>query len=139
MTELSLCKQVPFSQDEVSNPVGKAAKYVKLLEYLSNPGNPWMERQTLATEVLGYSRPQSLWNLFNAHELNEIEGQALEIRRKRCAGLSARIDDALVKEALAGNVAAIKLYYKRIENWSEQQDLEHAEEEMPNITISKRV
>ncbi|MDG5466805.1 hypothetical protein P9J64_00560 [Deltaproteobacteria bacterium IMCC39524] len=125
-----------FGSDLNTSPKGRKEKTDKLLNYLSNPENPWLDRQTLATEVLGYSKPQSLWNLFQGSELDEIEKEALELRRQRCSTISAKVDQALLKKALEGDVKAIKLYYQRYENWSERQILDHQLDGPPLITIT---
>lgn len=95
----------------------------KLLEYLGNPANVWPDRETLAIEVLGFKNRESLYNTFLASELNEIEKEALEVRRTKYAPALANADLALIKEAVDGNVQAIKLMYQKIEGWSEKQIL----------------
>lgn len=124
-----------FGDDLVFKSQAQNEKAAIALNYLSNPENPWIDRQTLATEVLGYSKPQSLWNLFSRSELDTIEREALAARRQRCATISAKVDQALLDRALEGDVKAIKLYYQRYENWSERQILDHAGDAAPIIRI----
>ena len=83
-----------------------------LLSYLSNPENKFLPPQTLATEVLGFKNPQSIWNAFSSDELHEIYMEALEYRRKRYTWDLSDINLALLKEAKAGNIQAIKLCYQ---------------------------
>lgn len=71
---------------------------------------------------LGY-RTNRVRSMFSRDELHEIEKVSLEIRRRRFSRVSRDVDDALVRRALSGDVMAMKLYYQRIEGWSEKQIL----------------
>ena len=97
---------------------------LKLLEYLGNPDNDFVDRTTQAQKVLGFVHQASLYNTFNKDELDEIESKALEIRRTKYKPGIAAADKALLAEAKAGDVPAIKLLYQRLENWSEKQKLD---------------
>lgn len=90
----------------------------KLLRYLSNADNPWPDRKTLATTVLGYKHSQSIWTVFTGAELNEIEREALDNRRKRYASMLARADMGILRAAASGDARAAKLCYEKFENWS---------------------
>jgi hypothetical protein len=92
----------------------------KLLEYLGNPENEFLNRVRLAIEVLGFAKRESLYQTFTLDELNEIEAEALEIRRKKYKSEIAKADKALFKQAHGGDVAAIKLCYQKFEDWSER-------------------
>lgn len=135
MREQALADAEQFGSGETDRVVGKQAKKARILDYLSNPENPWIDRQTLATEVLGYRKAQSLWNLIPSAELNQIEQEALELRRKRCAHISARVDQALLEKALSGNVQAIKLYYQRFEGWSEKLLLDPRDSRKQTVVV----
>jgi len=91
----------------------------KLLEYLTNPENEFRNRTFLATEVLGYKKRQSLTNCFTSAELDQIEAEALEIRRSKYSSDLAKIDASLLKAAKGGDTAAIKLAYQKFEGWKE--------------------
>lgn len=87
----------------------------KLLEYLSEPDNPFISRIELSTKVLGYKQPRSLYAHFTPLDLAEIENEALEERKRRSARCRAVVYDALYKEAQVGNVPAAKEYLDRTE------------------------
>ncbi len=97
---------------------------VKLVEYLGNPNNDFRGRAFLSTHVLGYKNEHQIHRLFSGDEIHEIEREALEIRRKKYAFRLSRIDIALLNQATAGDVPAIKLSYQRFEDWSEKQRFE---------------
>jgi hypothetical protein len=56
---------------------------IKLLEYLGNPENEWLTRSRLSTEALGFRRENQVYRVFTVEELNQIEVEALDIRRKK--------------------------------------------------------
>jgi len=95
------------------------------VEYLSDPGNPWISRNAYAAEVLGYAQPKTLWKVFTPSELEEIEAEALVERRKRISPILARVDQALFAKAQDGDLDAIKLVYQRFEAWSEKKTVNH--------------
>ena len=97
---------------------------VKLLEYLGNPENDFRGRAFLSTHILGYKCEQQIHNLFDGDEIHEIEREALESRRKKYGAQLSRVDNALLKEATAGDVPAIKLVYQRFEDWVEKKAVE---------------
>lgn len=94
---------------------------LKLLEYLGNPENEFLNRVRLAIEVLEFSKRESLYQSFTVDDLDEIEAEALEIRRKKYKPGLATADKALLDKAKDGDVSAIKLCYQRFEDWSEKQ------------------
>ena len=91
---------------------------LKILKYLANPENDWPNRGGLAV-VAGIAE-DTFRGHFNADDIDEIESTGLELRRKRCAGSSAQVDKGLLKKATDGDPAACKLYYQRIEGWTEK-------------------
>jgi hypothetical protein len=95
----------------------------RLLRYLSDPDNDWLDRKTLAVTVLGYKHSQSIWTVFTGAELDQIEREALDNRRKRYASMLARADMGILRAAASGDARAAKLCYQRFEGWTEKTDL----------------
>jgi len=95
----------------------------RLMRYLSDPENDWLDRKTLAIAVLGYKHSQSIWTVFTGAELDEIQREALDNRRKRYASMLARADMGILKAAAAGNPAAAKLAYQKFEGWTEKSQI----------------
>ena len=92
----------------------------KLIEYLGNPSNDWHDRKTLAIQVLGYKHEPSLYKCFTPAELDQIEREALDIRRSKYCSMIAKVDKALLlRAAMEGDPTAAKLCYQRFENWKE--------------------
>jgi hypothetical protein len=104
----------------------KEANKLKMLEYLGNPDNEWLDRSGVAKQVLGYKNPQPLWRQFSLSELVEIEREALDLRRGKYARHLAHVDHGLLKAAKAGDARAAKLVYQRFENWSEKTEVKHS-------------
>jgi hypothetical protein len=98
---------------------------VKMLEYLGNPENDFPTRMFINSNILQYKDPTYIYKLFTLEELNEIEAEALEIRRKKYKPQLAKADKKLFEIAHDGDVSAIKLCYQRFEEWSEKQQLSH--------------
>jgi len=97
-----------------------------LMEYLTNPDNPFVNRTHLSIDVLGFSQASVIYQVFTPDELTEIEDEALEARRKRYAGKLAKVDDAVLRRAASdeGTAADAKLAFQRYENWTEKQKQE---------------
>jgi len=103
----------------------KKNNYAKLLDYMSDPKNPTLTRCQLSTQVLGYVQEHTIYAQFSPDELNEIEWEALRIRRKRYASEMIKVDKGLLKKAIHdGNAAEAKLAYQKFEGWSEKNTLE---------------
>jgi len=98
----------------------KILKYHKLLKYLSNPDNAEVGVEFLACEVLGYKQRNTIYSAFKCEELTEIYDEGLALCRKQCARLLRSVDLGMLKQGAAGNPAAAKLVYQRIEGWSEK-------------------
>ena len=97
----------------------------KLLDYLSDPENPWPQTRREYGDLFGKAR-QNIYRLVgDGAELDAIEREAYEIRKQRLAKQSAIVDDALYQEAIKGNVKAIKLWKQIREGWSERTVQEH--------------
>lgn len=93
------------------------------LHYLANPENEFPTRVKLAEEVLGFGNSQSLYAVFTVQELQELEAEALELRRSKYAPSLSRVDTALINSACEGNPASAKLCYQRFEGWSEKREI----------------
>lgn len=96
----------------------------KLLQYLADPNNEFLTRQELSNKVLGYRNPNQLNCMFTADELQEIEREALELRRKKYAPRLSKIDKAILERAETGDPVAARLAYKRFEGWTETARIE---------------
>jgi hypothetical protein len=94
---------------------------IKIIEYWSNPDNAFIPWQRLCTEVCHYRNSRYLYKLFTIEERRQIAWKAVEERRKNCAAQSAAVDHALLRKALTGETAASKLWYQKMEGWSEKQ------------------
>lgn len=87
---------------------------VKLLEYLGNPEHDFPSRAFMSNEILGYQHPNQVNILFTALELQEIEYEALEIRKKNSAKIIGKAYKALEKQ-FDKSVPAIIEYLNRME------------------------
>ena len=104
----------------------QAAKNRQLLmDYLSNPDNPEVKRTDYSKKILGYKQNSQIYKFFTPAEINEIEWDALQEKRKRYAPKIAKIDNAMITAAEDGNANAGKLCYQRFENWSEKSIVQH--------------
>ena len=92
-----------------------------IIEYLSDPDNPHMNRSQLSVDLLGFSQQSVIYTHFTPAELAEIELEALELRRKCYATKLAQVDDGLISKAIAGGAAEAKLVYERFEGWNPKQ------------------
>lgn len=95
----------------------------KLLEYLGNPENDFLNRQEYSTLILGYAQESAVYKHFTPDELSEIEAEALVIRRKKYSPKLSQADVGVLKQAAKGDSSAAKLAYQRFEGWSEKQEL----------------
>jgi len=100
---------------------------VKLVEYIGDPNNDFPSRAYMSTEVLKFSTKSQINRTFTPEELREIESEALELRRKKCARQSIEVDKNLIENAKKGdNPKWVELYYKRFEGWAEKKQHEHS-------------
>ena len=81
-----------------------------LLEYLSNPDNDWPKRSDYSQKVLGYKRDTQIYKSLTPQDLTEIEGLALENRKKRSARQRGMVLEALFKKAIGFTVRDTKLF-----------------------------
>lgn len=84
-----------------------------LIKYLSDWDNDFPKRVDFGT-ILGLKSP-TLWRVFTAAELDEIENEALEIRKKNAARPRQEAYKALIRQFNKGNVPAIKEFLERTE------------------------
>lgn len=94
-----------------------------LVEYWCDEESSHLPRKKIAESILGISK-QALYKLFAPDELDEIERECLKTRRKRYLSKLMKVDDALFRRAMAGNIPAIKLCYQRFEAWNPNNNAE---------------
>lgn len=91
----------------------KDRKRNKLLEYLSNPENEFLNREQLSLTVLGYKNACSLYRILSPVELDELEAEAVENRKARSSRQVSIVYAALYKKAKGGDVNAAKEWLDR--------------------------
>lgn len=91
----------------------KEINKAKILEYLGNPENEFLNRAGIALVILGYKQEQSMYQLLKPSDLNELEAEAFEMRKKRSAMQQSQVYAALYKKAIKGDVAACKEWLDR--------------------------
>ena len=72
----------------------------KLLDFLGNPENDFVSRTDMSIKVLGYKKQNAIYNAFSPSELDDIEVEALELRKKRTVRQRANVLEALYKRAI---------------------------------------
>lgn len=98
----------------------------KIIEFVSNPENPFLSWTRMSHHVLKHKNPKSVYHLFDAGERDAIFKEALELRRKRYTCLLAEVDKALFHKAMTeGDPSAAKLLYQRFEGWAATEKREH--------------
>jgi hypothetical protein len=96
----------------------------KLLAFFSNPDAPKLPRSAWSTKILGYKNEVQIYKFFSPYDLNEIEWEALEMRRKRYASKMTEVDRAMIKEASSGNAKAAELCYKKFEGMTDKKEID---------------
>jgi hypothetical protein len=96
---------------------------VKLIEYMGDPDNEFPTRSKMP-EICGIKK-QTMYHHFTPDELCVVEAEGLELRRSRYLRQASEIDAGLMARAKEGDPAAAKLFYQRLEKWSEKTQLEH--------------
>ncbi len=86
----------------------------RLLEYLGNPENDFLNRSAMASEILKLSA-KTFYRHFAPHEIQEIELAAYEERKKNSARQRGIILNSLYTEGKGGNVPAAKEFLDRTE------------------------
>ncbi len=92
------------------------------LEILTDPNIEVPSRSELAV-LLGIAR-KTLYENFSGDDLHELYLEAMTIRRERIKERSGEVDEALIRLAIHGDVAAIKLFYQRHEGWAPRTAIE---------------
>ena len=96
-----------------------------ILQYLSDGANPWPKRGVLATKVCGYADTRWFYRLFSVEDLDEIEQEALRVRRRGYSKYLAQVDLAVLKKAATeGDSKAARLAYERFEGWQKDSKAE---------------
>lgn len=88
---------------------------IKLLDYLGDPENDFLPRIRLSTDILGYKTEQYIHQLFTSSELNEIEAEAFELRKKNSVRERSELYKSLYMHGKKGNVQAAKEFLERTE------------------------
>lgn len=107
----------------ITSEEAKTRNRTVILEYLADPRNEWLGRVQIARKLLGYTSANSMYAIHSPREIQEIELEAIDMRRTAYISKLSRVDDALFEKAYTGDVQAIKLVYQRFENWSEKHDM----------------
>jgi hypothetical protein len=84
-----------------------------MLEYLSNPDNPWVSRKEMS-ELLGIHKCR-LHVIFTPAELAQIDAEARLIRRKGYMKELVEVDKKMINKAKTGDVKAAKLVYEQLD------------------------
>lgn len=93
----------------------KEKNWVLLVSFLSDPDNPFPNRQDYSQTILKYKNPTQIYRYFTPEELTQIEAEAMENRKARTARQRAKLYDKLYELGDDGNVTAIKEYLDRTE------------------------
>ena len=109
---------------------------VKLVEYLADPENEFPSRSFLASNVLGFKNASVIYRHFTPAELDQIEAEALELRRRRYVRSFAAVDSAMIAKAKDGDPVAAKLIYQRLEGWNPAQKVESKVEVSGELTLA---
>lgn len=103
---------------ERESPADPEELKVFILDYLSNPENPWLKGKELA-EKLGTTYAV-LWRAFNgAAGLKKLYRKALDQRRSLIAPWTVKVDEKLFEmAAVKGEKWAIEMWYQRYEDFA---------------------
>ena len=83
------------------------------MKYLSDPENDYPHRQEYA-KILGV-HIQTLYKHFTPADMQDIENEAYEIRKKNSSKQRAEVLKSMFTEAKNGNVSAANLFLERTE------------------------
>lgn len=101
------------SEQKVNRLSAKQRHRINLLKHLGDWENIFPSR-TDYLNILGIKRT-TLYKHFSPAELQEIENEGLELRKKNTARPRAEVFQSLLAEAKSGNVQAIKEFLNRTE------------------------
>lgn len=85
----------------------------RLLEYLGNPENDFLNRSAMSAQL--NISAKTFYRHFAPHEIQEIEKEAYEERKKNSARQRGVVLSSLYTEAKGGNVSAAKEFLDRTE------------------------
>ena len=85
----------------------------RILDFLGNPDNDYPPRQDYA-KLCNFSI-QRMYQVFPPAELQDIENEAYEIRKKNSTKQRSEVLKAMLAEAKSGNVSAANLFLERTE------------------------
>lgn len=122
----SVAKGIHMAKKPVKRLGIKEVHRKKLITHLANPDNEWPKRSDWLSKILGMKTGyRYMYRMFKAEELDQIEIDALTLRRKKYAPMLADVDKALIKNAQEnGRAAEVSLVYKRFEGWQERSTTE---------------
>lgn len=80
-----------------------------ILEYLSDPENPFIRRRFYSTQLLGYKNEAQVYSSLTPEELTAIEQEALENRKARSARQRSDVLEALYKRAMGYSHKAVDI------------------------------
>lgn len=110
----------PPRRNDVVAARRKAKYHTLIMDAVSDPGLPWMNRMALA-RYLKLSSCQ-LYKMFSAEELDKIEDEAMENRRQRLTEIRQgytpdllQIDQTVLSKAKKGSLGHATLAYNRFE------------------------
>lgn len=86
----------------------------RMLDFWGNPENDFITRIAMHTDVLKISGP-TFYAHFTPAEIQEIENEAFEERKKNSTKIRSEIYKALAAEAKKGNVKAAQEFLNRTE------------------------
>ncbi len=92
----------------------KAHNRRKLIDFIANPENEFPNRGEMSVDVLGYTDHTAIYQYFTPVELDEIEAEAFEVRKRRSVKRQSEVFAALHKSAKGGDVAAAKEWLNRV-------------------------
>ena len=97
--------------------VTKEQRQVQIMEILQDTSIPFPNRTELC-ELLGIKSRSNLYQMFTLEEIDSLYMEGVAFRREKLKERGAEVDEALLRLAVHGDVAAIKLYYQRHEGWA---------------------
>jgi hypothetical protein len=92
----------------------RATHRSKMLMFWGDPNNPFIGRCEMAETVLKIA-PETMYHHFSPEDLQQIENEAYEIRKKNSTRQRSEVLQSLLDEAKSGNVQAAKEFLDRTE------------------------
>ena len=91
----------------------------RMLEYLSNPSNTFLTSISRVAKAIDIPQ-ERIYNHFNAQQFDELCDEALTVRRQRDVRGREKVDRAVEKAAIGGDVGAQRLFYQHREGFGEK-------------------